>query len=86
MGVFGDNTKFNACALELYMLLLVAYRFTKGETYLFSDEVGMFSIPVTYSRRDIIFNLDPGVDFKEIGLTIAGNDPFPGPDIVIPDM
>ena len=48
--------------------------------------IGVLPVQVTYSRRHIVFNLNTGIDLKQVWLSVPADYPFPGPNGVVTHM
>ncbi len=87
VGIFRNQAIFQAYAFCGDFCLGIAKRLAKANPNLFRDQIHAFMAPHPGNAgRYAVFHLDPGIYFHQEWLALAGNNPFPGADIVIANL
>jgi len=85
-GVLGDDTQLDGGAAQVDIGLAVADLVAETEADLLAQQIRLPAVDVADAGRDVVFDLDPGVDLEQVGLAAAGDDPLPGADVVVVDV
>ena len=86
VSVLSHDPELNTGPFKDNILLIVAHFVAQTKTDLFADQVRLPAVDIADPGRYIIFYLNSGIYLKQVGLPVTGDDPLPGPDIVVTDM